>query len=91
MFFNILDQSRLEDVVLIVWEEEQSISGCHREETTGGKQKGNPENQPLGNQTFSALMDFQGCMEHKRFYTGSKLKFTGAKFTGLPLDKELPS
>ena len=65
VFLKILDQSRLEDVVLIVWEEEQSISGCHREETTGGKQKGNPENQPLGNQTFSALMDFQGCMEHK--------------------------
>ena len=36
-----------------------------REEATAGKQKGNPENQPLGNQTFSALMDFQGCMEHK--------------------------
>ena len=59
-----------------------------------GKQKGKgPENQPLGNQTFSALMDFQGYRKWMSLKTrgASKLKFASAKLTRLPLEKALPS
>ena len=35
-------------------------------ETTAAQQKEKfPENQPLGNQTFWALMDFQGQLKHE--------------------------
>ena len=60
----ILNQNRLEDVVLIVWEEEQSISGCWGKKRRGWKAKRQKDKkQPLGNQTFSAFMDFQGWYE----------------------------